>query len=424
MTVEGIRTRPEESKQELTKFIVSIVLSFLAFAIITMLISVIPLTARSFYSWDTYPEFNYNFFYQWTLRADIDPGEITKYYSRDFLPATGYFIFTKIAFVLFLISNSGALIQNYKRIKQSIFINWGFTLIPIIAMITKLSILSRDVTWRLPDEVVDVATSLALYSLFYLPIQIMLLIEKKTLMQFFGLDIKDQTMEKKERIGRKVNAIFAVIIILSTMLLFLKTLFYTGSNYYDDIANRNVTISLPCVTAVWFITNLFISLKKNYNMDVKGLLGFFTGIIVITLILVLAMFIPDYVILDYFSEPLGNYEFPKALMTILFFAGIILIATIPIGVLARSKMSMLIYATICGALNLIWGTMIIIHTFSYQFPIGAIILSIFVCLLYLAIGYAGAFWGRFLRSKLFREKAELESDINIQEPVPTEAFEV
>lgn len=414
MTVEGIRNYTVESKKELNRFIISIILSFLSFAIISMLISVIPLSVRRFSSGDVYPLESSNFFYQWILR-EIYFYE-SDYYFRELLPTTGYFLFTAIAFILFFISNSGILLYNYKRLKQLIFINWGFTIIPIITIITKISVMSIYVNIGFSDEVIDIATNLALYSLFYFPLQLILLLEKKTFMQFFGLD-NNQILKKKEQNGRKGNFSIILIIYLSTLFLFLKSLFYSRFKYFELEVNHTITIVLSLLISLWFFVNLLIYLTKQHNMDINGFYGFLAGNIAIMLTLFFGMLIPGWVIMNYFSDPYGGGNFPRVLLPTAFFAGIILIATIPIGFLARSRRSMLIYTTISAALNLTWGVFIILMTFNYYYStFGVKIFSIFICLLNIAIGYAGAFWGRFLGGKLFREKLEQENNTEVQEP--------
>jgi len=67
LTEEGIRTQPEENKQEFISFLISIVLSFLGIALITMLISFIPNSAKDFESFILYPTSNSNFFYEWSF---------------------------------------------------------------------------------------------------------------------------------------------------------------------------------------------------------------------------------------------------------------------------------------------------------------------------------------------------------------------
>ncbi|MHA1186141.1 MAG: hypothetical protein ACTSSK_04590 [Candidatus Heimdallarchaeota archaeon] len=420
MKEEGIRTQQVESKLALAGFEISIVLSILGLSLITMLISFIPNSAKTFDSFTLYPTINSNFFYGWGFFIDF--GLPNRHALNMFEPITSYYIFSVIAGLLLLISNSGIFVQSKERTKQLIFINCGFYVIPIIAFIVKMSLMLRTDNSYMEDDVFNILITFGFYALMYLPLQIVLLLEKKTLFEFFGFQRKDHNMGKKEIIGRRINAVITILIYLSTIMLLIKPIFYEFPSSYS--INVTVISVITTILGVWFLTNFLIILNKYLPDIKKAIFGFLVGIIIAGITYGIIMAIDFTVLLDFPATNYYTLEFPRTLLVTLFTVSLILILSIPIGFLASNTKHTVIVASILGVLISAFNIFLIVMTFENSDTPGIKIYSIFLCLFYLSLIYAGAFWGRFLGRKLFDEKPEPESIDNIQEPVPTEALEV
>jgi len=334
-----------------------------------------------------------------------------------FKPTTSYYIFAVIAGLLLLISNSGIFVQSKERIKQLIFINWGFCVMPIIAFIVKMSLMLRTENSYMEEDVFNILITFGFYALMYLPLQIVLLLEKKTLFEFFGFQRNDHIKGKKEIIGRMINACFTILIYLSTLMLLIKPMFYEFANSYP--INVTIISVITIILGIWFLVNFLIVLNKYLTGIKKGIFGFLVGFIIVSIIYLILSVVDFNIISDY---PYANYyalEFPITLMITLFSISLILLMSIPIGFFASNNKHTAIIATIPGVLSFAFNVYLIVLTFGWADTPGIKIYSIFLCLLYLGLFYAGAFWGRFLGLKYFSKKTDPDDSAEVQEPTST-----
>ncbi|MHA1737363.1 MAG: hypothetical protein ACTSXA_10145, partial [Candidatus Heimdallarchaeota archaeon] len=411
-----IRTQTEESKQELVRFIISIVLSFLGMGILAMLILFIPNSAMTFESINgELPLTDSNFFYSWSYSVWGPFGSNYAYDVETFLPTTEYLIFSSLAVLLLLIGNSGVLLQNKKRMKVLTFISWGFISITVVAFIIKLVLMRYLGDSYIPSEVTNVLSNLCFYPLFYLPLQIVLLSQKKTLIEFFGLEKRNQDIERKDVIGRRINAIFTLIVYLSTIVLFLKSLFYQDDNYFD--VNSLVYAILFSVLAIWFLVNIGVYLNNFRNHKSISFFGFFAGIVIITITMMLIGAVNSVVILDMLGGAYYSIDSLKTPIVILFLTALILISSMPIGFFGRNLKETAVFASVIAVVNFSYNLLVALNSLSLNYiSIGVKVLAFSLVPFYVLMVYAGTFWGRFLAKKIISEQAELEEN-RIEEQV-------
>ncbi|MBN1330891.1 MAG: hypothetical protein JXA54_15575 [Candidatus Heimdallarchaeota archaeon] len=395
VVVQQIR---EDNSQNMKGFILSIIFSCVGISVLLLLLSFIPILKEGFWSSESLPTHNTNFFYKWNY---VYSSWHTSYMLSIFKPSMGYFIFTPFVALLLLISNSGVLVQNKEKTRKLIFINLGLNALPIVCFIIKLILLLVFDEITTPYLVSPLLTTLGFYSLIFLPIQIILLAEKKTFREFFALQRKENSLEVKGTIRRRVNAIFATLIYLYSLGLLFHSIYF---NELELFTLRNI-LAVVILLLIWFTVNIATFRYNFLTPAKKNFFSFFTGIASFTVVYSIMWMTDPLMGMEFSSFNTYDIQFPKTLVMTLFYSTIILLISIPIGFFGSNKKMIAIIVSIFAAIISVYSILIIINLFDYDYLTqNSKIFYVFIRLYYLLLVYAGAYWGDFLGKEVYSNK--------------------
>ncbi len=385
-----------ENNNDFMRFVISIVLSCISISLLTLLISVIPIVKEVFWSNEQQALDYTNFFYKWSYSNWTD-----EYTLEFFRPSKGYYIFSPIIMVFLFISNSCILVQNYKRIKTLIFINLGLSILPVIAFIIIITIIGVNNEIAMPFFVIPILVTLGFYQLIYLPIQIMLLVEKKSITKFFAIKSSDQFSIGSNICTRRINGIIASLIFLYASGSFFHSVY---SEFNMELFSLRNKYAVAILISFWFFTNIAIFRYKRFKRIRRNFFALSMGITSIIYVFLLISMSKGYVGEEMMSWGLINLTIPDTIIIVLFYTAIILFWSIPAGMFSNNKKDAAIIATFFNVGILIIGIFII--KIAYEDDLlnqGSKMFYVFERIYYILVFYAGALWGKFLGKKLYGE---------------------
>jgi len=391
-----MNSRVRENNKDFKRFVISIVLSCISISLLTLLITVIPIVKEVFWS-NEQQALNYtNFFYKWAYSNWTD-----EYTLEFFRPSKGYYIFSPIIMVLLFISNSCILVHDYKRTRTLIFINLGLSILPIIAFIIIITIIGVNNEIAMPFFVIPILVTLGFYQLIYLPIQIMLIVEKKSITQFFAIRGSYQTSIGNNSITRRINGIIASLICLYASGSFFHSVY---SEFDMELFSLRNKYAVAILISFWFFTNIAIFRYKRFNRIRRNFFALTMGFTSIIYVFLLISMSKENVGMEMMSWSLINMTIPDTIIIVLFYTAIILFWSVPVGMFSNNKKDAAIIASFFNVGILIIGIFII--KIAYEDDLlnqVSKMFYVFERIYYILLFYAGALWGKFLGKRLYRE---------------------
>jgi len=396
----------EQNLQKSRGFLISIILNSIGVSLLVLLISFIPVVKDVFWNSEQQPLNYSNFFFKWEYSQWHD-----SYNLVSFKPSIGYYIFTPIIGLFLLISNSCILIQSEKKTRQSIFINWGFFILPIIVFIIKISLIAVSNEIAMPYYVIPILITLGFYALIYLPLQILLLIEKKTTREFFALQKKEQMQDRKDIIRRRINALFVGMIYLYASGL----LFHSVYGELQLFTLRNI-FAVVILLITWFISNIAVYRYKYFTRKKKNLFSLFTGILTLCIMYFIIYITDPLIAMDIMSFNVYDLQFPRTMIIAIFYITAIFLVSMPIGFFGSNKKDIALIVSLFSLPFIVLGIFLTFSLFRYNYySQNTEIFYIFIRLVYLLVLFAGAYWGNFLGKKVYQETKKNLSLLENQE---------
>ncbi len=394
------------------RFISTIIMSILTIGIITLLIWSFPvLPSRVDTLSDT--EFN-NFFYQWTYKFERETQYHDSYYQYvDFYVDLGYIIIMPFFVVLTFLSGSMIFLKTRREIKITAYTNWVLYSIPIILALVKVGLTNN--VGHFDNKRSMILGTLAVYSLCYLPNQILMFVNKSNLSEWLGFtlrpDIENQNKFVKEL--RIINIILNCIVLIYLVYIPIVPIRYfnllADSPYSKDFnffVNPDSIINGIIFSSVLLIYGLtFTKFLKTKRIPSA----------IIALVIPYVLFFMTYAV-TYFSTysdfmdqalnfgRLRIYSYNDFLISYLFYTSLFLFLSIPTGFYCKKKDYLIIAAI--NSIVLVVFIIIGVKGYSKYYPFFDdsynLIKKILLSLLYpfmIGIVFLGAFWGNFLRKR-------------------------
>ncbi|MFW9922492.1 MAG: TM2 domain-containing protein [Candidatus Thorarchaeota archaeon] len=248
----------------LTSFLCSVLFLVLILTLIRPSIELSLLDVNSY-------NFFYNFYYSthslyWPYYLEIN----------GISPGPGYYIFFIIG-IISLVANAFIMPKEFRKIKITVFTNWFFYFIPLLAAIILQIYSATTYSQNINHINFDYSLSLGLIPIIAnVFLQIAILIEKNTFQKWNGLDKNEERLWYKK--PAKINFIVFIVVYILTILGFSLSLFIQ-SHWDDELYLIFMMLVVPIIFSlqfIWFIGSNFIVRKtmqktlqqKSFIIDV------------------------------------------------------------------------------------------------------------------------------------------------------------